>query len=91
MELETSEAKEVINDEKKDNISKNEKTNQFWNSTPSEYAKIKTDGINDNNSIVVYPLAYLFRSIFKPNFWMFVLVGIIIFIAFKSIITNDLT
>ena len=67
----------------------NDKRKLFWKSTPQEYAKMQTKDLDENQSLIAYPLAYLFRSLFSRNFWMFVLVGIIIFISFKSIITND--
>ena len=68
-----------------------ERRNKFWKSTPSDYAKEQTDGLDENIKIVAYPAAYLFRSIFMINFWMFTLVGIIIIISFKSIITNEIS
>lgn len=66
-----------------------DKRNIFWKSTPQEYATAQTDGLDENKKLVAYPLAYLYRSLFSRKFWMFALVGLIIFISFKSIITND--
>jgi hypothetical protein len=68
----------------------NDKRKMFWKSTPQEYATAQTDGLDENKKLVAYPLAYLFRSLFTRNFWMFALISIIIFISFRSIITNDL-
>ncbi len=68
---------------------KQERINNFWKSNPSEYAKEQTKKCDDNTKIIAYPIAYLFRLIFMANFWMFTLVGIIIFVSFQSILTND--
>ena len=67
-----------------------ERINNFWSSSPSEYAKNQTKDLEENIQYVAYPAAYLFRSLFTVNFWMFALVGIIIFVSAQSIITNEI-
>jgi len=68
-----------------------DKRKKFWKSTPHEYATVQTDGLGENKKLVAYPMAYLFRSLFTRNFWMFILVVLIISISFRSVITNDIS
>lgn len=69
----------------------NNKRDMFWKSTPYEYATIQTEGLDENKKLMAYPMAYLFRSLFTRNFWMFILVFLIISISFRSVITNDIS
>ena len=71
--------------------SKKHKRDLFWKSTPQEYAEAQTKNLDENTNVLAYPAAYLFRSLFTANFWMFTLIGIIIFITFKSAIMNDIS
>ena len=62
----------------------------FWKSSPKEYASNLTEKLDEESALFYYPLAYLFRSFFTIKFWFFSLASLIVVILLRELMLNKI-